>query len=122
MQAIIREVVKTYPRLLDLEIYVLGHDRQTPHLVASKNAKEMDRVAANAAQDVIRRGVTYYGKGKKSVAVTMPLRDRNGDPVAAARVIMETFLGQTEQNALVRATPIVKDIEGRMRSLQDPLQ
>jgi hypothetical protein len=122
MKAILREVVKTYPRLLDLEIYVLGSDRKTPRLVASKNAKEMDRVAANAAQDVITRGVIYYGKGKKSVEVTMPLRDRNGEPVAAARVIMQTFLGQTEQNAIVRATPIVKDIEGRMLALHDPLQ
>jgi hypothetical protein len=122
VQAIIREIVKTYPRLLDLEIYVLGDKRKTPRLVASKSGKEMDPVAAKAAQDVITRSVTYYGKGKKSVEVTMPLRDRNGDPVAAARVVMETFLGQTEQNALVRATPIVRDIEARMLSFQDPLQ
>ena len=122
VQAIMRAVVKKYPRLLDLEVYVPGHDRKTARRLASKSGKEMDRAAGNAALDVIARGVIYYGKGRKSVEVTMPLRDRNGDPVAAARVVMETFLGQTEQNALVRATPIVKDIEARMLSLQEPLQ
>jgi hypothetical protein len=122
MQTIVRDVVKKYPRLLDLEIYVPSKDRQSARRVASKSGKEMDRSAEKAAQDVISRGVTYYGKGKQSVEVTMPLRDRNGDLVAAARVIMQTFFGQTEQNALARAMPIVKDIEGRIQLVHDPLQ
>ena len=122
MRAIVRDTVKEYSRLLDLEVYVLGKDPQTPRLVASKSGKEMDRVAGNAAQDVIRRGVTYYGKGKKLVEVTMPLRDRNGEIVAAARVIMQTFPGQTEQNALARALPVMKDLEARIQLLHDPLQ
>ena len=49
----------------------------------------------------------------------MPLRDRNGDIIAAARVVMQTFAGQTEENAIVRATPFVKEIQARVTSLQD---
>jgi hypothetical protein len=52
----------------------------------------------------------------------MPLRDRNGEIVAAARVIMQTFPGQTEQNALARALPVMKDLEARIQLLHDPLQ
>jgi len=122
MQTIVHDVAKTYPRLLDLEVYVPSKDRQSARRVASKSGKEMDRAADKAAHDVISRGVTYYGKGKKSVEVTMPLRDRNGDLVAAARVIMQTFFGETEQTALARAMPIVKDIEGRIQLIHDPLQ
>jgi hypothetical protein len=49
----------------------------------------------------------------------MPLRDRNGDPIAAMRVVLKSFAGQTEQNAFARATPLVKGIQARVHSLQD---
>jgi DNA-binding IclR family transcriptional regulator len=72
--------------------------------------------------DVIALGTTYCGKEKDSVSVVMPLRDRNGDPVAAVRVIMKPFSGQTEQNAYARAMPIIREMQGRVNSLQDLVQ
>jgi hypothetical protein len=120
--AIVRDVLKKYPRLLGLEIYVAGDDPKKPRLLASKDTIKVGQTGGKAEQDVISRSVTYYGKGKGEVAVTMPLRDRNGETVAAARVVMRTFPGQTEQNALARAQPIVKDIEGRISSLQELMQ
>jgi hypothetical protein len=49
----------------------------------------------------------------------MPIRDRNGDGVAAVRVIMRTFPGQTEQNAIARATPVIHAVQERVHSLED---
>ena len=46
----------------------------------------------------------------------MPLRDRNGESIAAVRVAMESFTGQTEQNALARARPLVKQIQARVQT------
>jgi hypothetical protein len=117
-QAIVRQTLKNYPRLLGLEVYVLAPDPQKPRLIASKDPKAIGKIGDHTEQDVIARNVTYYGKGKSSVVVTMPLHDRNGETVAAARVILSTFPGQTEQNALARALPIVKEMEGRITSLQ----
>ena len=54
-----------------------------------------------------------------SVVVTLPLHDRNGDRVAAARVVMRSFAGQTEQNAIVRAMPIIKQMQGRIQNAKD---
>ena len=47
---------------------------------------------------------------------------RNGDPVAAVRVIMKPFAGQTEQSAYSRALPIIREMQGRVASLQDLVQ
>ena len=55
----------------------------------------------------------------KSVIVTAPLRDRNGDPVAAVKVKMERFRGQTEKTSITRIMPVVKLIESRMRDAED---
>jgi len=53
------------------------------------------------------------------VTVVQPLRDRNGEPIAAVRLIMTSFPGQTQQSALQRALPIVKSIQARVRSLDE---
>jgi hypothetical protein len=52
----------------------------------------------------------------------MPLHDRNGDTVAAVRVLMRSFKGQTEQNAIARALPIIKGMETRIRSARDLIE
>lgn len=121
-QAIVLDTLKKYPRLLGLEIYVLNPDPAKPRLIGSQDPKKIGQFGGRTEADVIQRGVTYYGKGKRSVEVTMPLHDRNGDTVAAARITMRTFTGQTEQNALARALPIVKTMEGHISSLEALLE
>jgi hypothetical protein len=121
-QALVREVLKKYPRLLGLQVFVLDNSSKTPRLLASKYTNEVSRAGSNVEQDVIAQGTPYYGKTKESVSVVLPLRDRNGDPVAAVRVIMKTFAGQTEQNAFARAQPIIREMQSRFGSLQDLVQ
>ena len=121
-QVMVREVLKKYPRLLGLQVYVLGNEPTTTRLLASSKTNELNRVGGRVEQDVIEQGTPYYGKEKEFVSVVLPLRDRNGDPVAAVRVIMKTFAGQTEQNAFARAQPVVLDLQGRFKSLQDLVQ
>jgi len=121
-QGLVREMLKAYPRLLGLQIYVLGKDPKTTCLLASRNTNEVGRVGGRVEQDVIAQGTPYYGKEKASVSVVLPLRDRNGDPMAAVRVIMKTFAGQTEQNAFARAMPIVREMQTKVGSLEDLTQ
>ena len=60
--------------------------------------------------------------GKETVAVTMPLQDNNGEPMAAVRVVLKTFPGETEQSALNRARPIVKEMQASAQSLAELTQ
>lgn len=120
--AVVRDTVKKYSKLLGLRIFVLGDDRQTTRLVGSKDQTEAGRAGGSSELAVITQGAVYYGKEKNSVAVIMPLRDRNGEIIAAVRVVMSTFAGQTEQNALARATPIVRGIQARVQALTDLVQ
>ena len=55
--------------------------------------------------------MNYYRKDKSAVYITMPLRDRNGDAVAAVRFVMKKMPVQTEENALVRAMPMLKQMQ-----------
>jgi len=118
-QALVTEILKAYPRLLDIKIYVPGTNAAPPRLVATKRDTDPNRPAGEAEKGVLSNGTIYYGKDKGYVSVTMPLRDRNGDVIAAARIVMKSFVGQTEQNALARATPLVKQIQERVQSFAD---
>jgi hypothetical protein len=80
---------------------------------------EVGQFGGNTEKEVISGGQIFYGKEKDVVSVIMPVRDRNGEPIAAARVVMRSFPGQTEQNAIVRAAPVVKEIQKQMGSLED---
>jgi len=118
-RAIVRSMLKKYPRLLGMKIYVPGQQPGSTRVVASQDEKELGNPGSKTEQEVISRGETYYGKEKESVSVIMPLRDRNGDAIAAVRVIMKSFPGQTEENAIIRAAPLVKEIQSKVQSLED---
>lgn len=118
-QALVRDMLKRYPRLLGLKIYVPGKESGITRVVASKDNEDLGQPGTKTENEVIARAETYYGKEEDVTSVIMPLRDRNGDPIAAVRVIMKSFPGQTEENAIVRAAPIVKQIQGRIQSLED---
>lgn len=118
-QKMVNEVVRKYPRLLNLKIYLPASEPKTTRLVASKDAKEIGQPGGSTEDAVISKGEVYYGKEKDSLSVIMPLRDNNGDAIAAARIVMKPFPGQTEQNAIARALPILKEMQSRVQNLQD---
>ncbi len=120
-QKIVKEILRKYPRLLGLKIYVAGKDPARTRVIASGDQKDLGQPGAKTEQEVIGRGETYFGKEKDVVSVIMPLRDRNGDAMAAVRVTMKSFPGQTEENAIVRAAPVVKEIQARAQALDDLL-
>jgi len=120
-QKIVRDMLHKYPRLVSLKIYVSGKEPGRTRLIASGNESEVGQAGAKTEQEVIGRGETYFGKENDIISVIMPLRDRNGDAMAAVRVVMKSFPGQTEENAIIRAAPIVKEIQARAKALDDLL-
>jgi hypothetical protein len=118
-QKLVRDLAKKYPRLVGLRVYVPDQAKQATRMIASKDEKELGRPGGKTEQNVIHDAQTYYGTEKDSVSVIMPLRDRNGEAIAAARVVMKSFAGQTEENAIIRAAPIVKELQAHVQALED---
>ncbi len=121
-QRLVRETLKNYSRLLGLQVYVAGFEPKTTRLVASKVVSEVGRPGGKVELDVLEQGTPYYGQEEDYVSVVLPLRDRNGDPVAAVRVKLKPSAGQSEQHAFSRAMPVVREMQQRVSSLQDLVQ
>ena len=120
-QSVVQDLLKKQPRILGLRLYTLDTNGQ-PHVIASKLEKEIGRPGTDAEKAALTDGKVYFGRGKGTVMVTMPLRDRNGDPMAAVRVELKSFLGETQDTALTRATMIVKDIQAQVTSKEELTQ
>jgi len=120
-QMLVQGMMQKYPRILKLRIYTLN-DKGGPQITASNNEKEIGQPGTDAEKGAITTGTVYFGRGKGTVAVTMPLTDRNGDPVAAVRVELKSFFGETQDSAVDRARVIVKQIQAQVVSGQDLTQ
>ncbi len=118
-QKIVRDMMKDYPRLLGLKIYVRGGDPTTTRVVGSKDENDLGQPGGKSEKEVIGTEQVYYGKEGGVISVILPLRDRNGDTIAAVRVVTKSFPGQTEENAIVRARPVVKAIQEQVQTLAD---
>jgi hypothetical protein len=120
-QMLVHSMMQKYPRILKLRVYTLN-DQGEPQIIASNNEKEIGQAGTDAEKGDITTGTVYFGRGKGFVAVTMPLTDRNGDPVAAVRVELKSFFGETQDSAVDRARVIVKEIQAKVVSEQDLTQ
>lgn len=118
-RALVREAMQRYPRLLGVRISATTPRRSELHVVASSNEQEIGQPAGKYDRECIESNTAYAGTVDGRAVVTLPLHDRNGDPIAAVRVEMKRFPGQTDQAAVGRAAPVIKMMQGRAQSLQD---
>jgi hypothetical protein len=120
-QSMVRDAMRENRQLVAVKIYMSTPSSQEIHAVASNDEKEIGQPGEKFDTDVISRGVNYFSKDndKETVTVTLPLRDKNGDAVASVRLVMKSFKGQTEENALVRAQPILHKLQERASSVDN---
>jgi hypothetical protein len=115
----VRDTMKIYTRVIGIKVLVARGAEGETRMIASTDEKEIGEAGTKEDADVIKRGVNYYQKKNGEVWVSMPLTDRNGDPVASVRIVLKPLIGQTQQNALLRALPIIKTMQERTATMKN---
>jgi hypothetical protein len=110
IQTVIAGVMKKNPRLLGLQVYALKNS-STPVIIADGKDADLGAAGSKTEADVLASGRTYFLKQSGSVEVTLPLRDRNGEVIAALKTTMTSFRGETTDTAVARATLIKQAVE-----------
>ena len=117
-QATVNAILEKQPRILGLRIYTL-ETNNTARILASKEPAEIGQPGTEAETKAIQDGTIWFGREKGAVLLTLPLHDRNGDIIAAVRIKLKSFFGETQDTALTRATIISKQIQERCLSADD---
>ena len=120
-QALVRSIMEQQPRILGLRIYTLDGQGGT-HVIASKDETEIGQPGTASEKAAITDGNVFYGRDNGIVTLALPFRDRNGEIMAALRVRLKSFIGETQNNALTRATIILKKMEAQITSPEDLLR
>lgn len=115
VQTIVTRVVQRYPRLLGLQIYGSKNGGK-PVVIGSGDEHNLDKPGTDADAAVIANASIYYLKLPHTVEVILPLRDRNGEVIAALDVKMKSFPGETQDTAVARATLVKKAVEVQMET------
>lgn len=110
-QQMVDSVLKKQSRLLGLRIYQLQPDKTTTQVIASKDQTELGRMGTEAELSAIQTGQTFYGRESGAQIVTMALRDRNGENIAALRVKLKANIFDSQDSAVTRATTVRKLLE-----------
>lgn len=119
-QAMINQIVEKQPRILGLRIYT-AQTNDTTCIIASKDTAEVGDEGTQAELNAIQNGTVSFGREDGAVLVTLPLHDRNGEYIAAVRVRLKSFWGETQDNAITRARMIVKEMQMQVLSKKDLL-
>jgi len=114
-QMVVNDLLKNQPRIVGLRIYTLD-GRGQPSVLASKIESEIGMAGTDAEKSAIVDGKEYFGRSRDTVQLTLPLPDRNGDPIAAVRVELKSFPGETQDTALTRARMVVKTLQAQILS------
>lgn len=123
-KALVREALTKKSSISNVVLYMSKGPGEELRVVASHDAQFLGILGGEIEKNVIAKDVMYSGEDKARglQLVTLPLHDRNGDVVAAVRVEMKSFLGQTEKSAVLRAMPVVKWMEQRFKEARELLE
>ena len=119
-QIVVNSIMEKQPRIVTLRIYTAQADGTTD-VVASNDAAEIGKAGTEAEENAIKNGTVSFVREKGIVSMTLPLHDRNGEFIAAVRVRLKSFFGETQDNALTRARIVVKQIQDQVMSDKDLL-
>lgn len=120
IKTLLQQMHERYPRVLALKVFAKPNPNEPAKIVASTDDSEIGQFGGDVENEIFKTDSPYFGRLRgNAVVVTMPLHDRNGDVIAALRVELRSFIGQTENNALARTQPIVADMERQIVEAKD---
>ena len=120
-QSLVNRLLAQQTRLLGLKLYTLNAQGE-PRVLASKDPQDIGQPGGKAEKEALTQGTISFGRSPGTVAVWLPLRDRNGDPMASVWVRLTSFFGETQDNAIARATLVIKAMQEEVTSLDDLLK
>ena len=116
----LRKISKENKRILSLQLAANNAKDKKPIVIASLNKKDINQHAHEVISEVLEKKENYFGHNNGISTVTVPVRDRNGNVIAAARMRLVNGSQNTKKDDLAYGTKISKLIQARILT-QEPL-
>jgi hypothetical protein len=117
-QQLVDNLMEKQPLILGVQIFTL-QTSNTTRIIASKDHAEIGLAGTDVELQTLTDGITFFGRDRGVVMVALPLRDRNGESIAALRVKLKSYFTETQDAAVTRALMIRKKLEELCTSAED---
>lgn len=112
--SLVQAALEASPSLIDVRIYAAPSETDALQIVAAKEPNLRGQPAGDQETDVVENESMYFGRDGRFRTVTVPLRDRNGEPIAALRLHWKGFPGETKKTSLRKASEIADFLERKL--------
>ena len=97
-----------HKHLQRVELAAIRTGKKTPEVAAATDPKQVGQPAHANCLDTIENGTVIYSKGRDAIEVIMPVKNVDGEIMAAARMVLKPgkFTTQSKHRALASAVAI----------------
>ncbi len=122
VQQLVNELMQRNPRLLGVRVYARTARRPELHVVAASDPADVGRPGGEVERAVVETLTPYAGRAGRRLVATLPLRDVNGEAVAAVRFELRASPGQNEADAVARARPLLQQMQARFQTPEELIE
>jgi hypothetical protein len=105
-QSVLNEVTLTNKYLQQVELAAIRTGKKTPEVAAATNLKQVGQPAHANCRDTIENGTVIYSEGRDAVEVIMPVKNVDGEIMAAARMFLKPGKLITKTRHRARASAV----------------
>jgi hypothetical protein len=106
---------RKFEDLEEISLYAAVKGSERIQVIASSAPTLVGLAATDVERDVLEKKHTYRARERdRTTIMTVPLEDRNGDAVAALRIVYKGFRGETETTSLIKARGVADWMTGNL--------
>ena len=107
-QSVVNEITRSNKHLQRVELVAFRSEKNPLEIAAATDLKQVGQSAQANCLDTFKNGTVVYSKGRNAIEVIMPVKNVDGEIMAAARMFLKPgkLITQTKYRALASAVAI----------------
>ncbi len=115
-QSMLNEVVRANEYVLRMELSAIRKGKNEPEIVAATNPKQAGNPAHPNCRDTIKSGAVVYSPDSEAIEVVMPVKNVEGEIMAAARMFLKPGTITTKTKHRARASAVAIELGKKIQT------
>lgn len=115
-QSVLNEVTRANKYLLSVELVAIRSDNKVPVVAAATDLEQVGRHAHARCRNTIENGSVVYSESRDTIEVIMPVKNVDGEIMAAARMFLKPGKLTTQDRHRARASAVAIELGNRIQT------
>lgn len=114
-QRLVKMAADRFPEFTEISLFTKESSAEIAINVASNISSKIGIKGGEEESDTIKNKSTYRARGKNRITtMTVPLEDRNGESIAALKLVYKGFRGESSTTSRVKALKVAQYIQANL--------